>query len=111
VDKMSGSAEKKKKIFLFGAAGLLAVLIIILLFQSARGDRRAEQKINDIQKLHIPRDFTDIWDLHWYFHRSQKVPWTDEMVDLYWFDTQDVLIRSFEKKNDVFMSELYRSRK
>jgi len=111
---MSVLRENKKILFIISAAVILTVIICLLLLLRINKRNSTEQVISPpagvgaVEDLIIPREFSDIYDLKWYYYRDRKEIWTEEMVKEHWIDTRGVLIRYYEEKNDEIMSGLFR---
>ncbi len=108
--------ERELKIFLIiFTAVLVMVLTITLLTVIARRGRQEQKNPGytekssaeiDIKDLVIPEEFNQVWKSSWYPSRPRRDVWTEEQVQMYWADTNEILTDHFEEESRILIEEI-----
>ena len=109
-------SEQELKIFLiiFAAVLVMALTITILTVSIRRGRQEQmspgypEKKSAeiDIKDLVIPEDFNQVWRSSWYPSRPKRDSWTEEQVQMYWAETNEILMEHFEEESRILIEEI-----
>ncbi len=70
------------------------------------GDSASRESL--LQKIRIPEEYTQLYQQEWHPYREVHSRWSEEQIDSFWIDPQDLIEEVLQKKSDREVEEFFK---
>jgi|GEM_PF-2414675 len=61
-----------------------------------------------LQKIRIPEEYTQLYQQDWYPYRERHSNWSEEQVEAFWQDPQELIQEVLQKESDREIEEFFK---
>ncbi|MCF7914185.1 MAG: hypothetical protein K9L66_03365 [Spirochaetaceae bacterium] len=61
-----------------------------------------------LQKIRIPKEYTQLYQQDWHPYRKRHSSWSEEQIEAFWQDPQELIQEVLEKESDREIEEFFK---